>query len=521
MIIVMCGFGFSLFAQNIPNAGFETWTATGFPAYQNPNGWGNLNGSTWLGGAGVLTCERASGADAHSGSYAMKLTSKSVFGLGDAPGITVTGNINTSTQELEGGFVYTQRPDFLKGWYKYSFSTPDTCSIEVLIWKWNAQTQQREIIAEGSYSQNSVVSSFAQFSLPLTYQSSATPDSARIFMISTVDANIKLGSSLIVDDLEFISCASFSASVGTTDVTTNGGSDGIVTAIVSGGATPYSYAWSGGQTSSSLNGLTADTYCLTVTDSNGCTTSACGVVSSPSCSGFSVAASTSSITYVGNNDGTASVAESGGTGPYTYLWDSGQTTQAISGLAPQDYCVTVTDASSCVAIDCGTVSDIDCSNFSVSTTSTDASGASAADGSATVTETGGTSPFTYSWSNGATTQTISNVLPDDYDVTVTDNLGCVAISSTTVSFTVGVANSQIGLFNLYPNPASGNIVIELTNNDAHLFTLNDLSGKTIFSKTLATGKNYLELNNTAKGIYVYSVKNTVTGKTAFSKLMTE
>jgi len=507
-------------AQTIPNAGFETWTGSG--CNENPELWSSVNASICALGNPVV--DRATGADAHSGNSALKTVTVHIgFPINrTAPGLAVTGTVNQQEETTEGGFIVTSRPNKLTGWYKYAPQGTDTCRIELTLWRRNGGTY--ELVGEALFTQNTSVSTYTKFEATINYLNANTPDSAKILVISSNPSSAGSandGSALFVDDLEFVSCAGFSASVGTTDVTTNGGSDGIVTAIVSGGATPYNYAWSSGQTSSTVNGLTADTYCVTVTDNNGCTTSACGVVSSPSCSGFSVAVSTTSITYVGNNDGTASVAESGGTGPYTYLWSTGETTQAISGLTPDDYCVTVTDANSCVALDCGTVSDIDCSGFSISTSTTDASSGTAADGSATVSETGGTSPFTYNWSNGGTAQTITGVVSDTYDVTVTDNLGCTATASANVNFTVGVANSNQGLFNIYPNPASGVITVELSNHDPHQFTLTDLSGKVVFHTALHSGKNTLELYNSSKGIYVYSVKNIATGKTAFGKLVAE
>ncbi len=352
---IIFAFNFSSMAQNIPNAGFETWTSTGFPAYQVPTGWGNLNGSTWLGGIGVLTCERASGADARTGSAAIKLTSKSVVGLGDAPGITVTGTINTSTQALEGGFVYNQRPNTLEGWYKYTPATGDFFTVEVLIWRWDSQTNQREIIAEGAYTQSTATSTFSRFLMPLTYSSSATPDSARIFMISTDSDNIKLGSSLIVDDLQFLFCTGFNVSVDVTNATTAGGNDGTASANITGGAAPFSYEWSTNATSEDISGLSSGSYCVTVTDNNACAVTACGAVNDPSCAGFSVTLDATHESVPGANDGAINSTVLNGTAPFTFLWNNLDDAEDLTNLSSGNYCLTVTDDVGCIAVACATV----------------------------------------------------------------------------------------------------------------------------------------------------------------------
>ncbi len=419
-------FMFELSAQQIPNQGFETWASVGFPAYQNPTGWGNLNGSTYLGGIGVLTCERGSGADAHSGSYSMKLTSKTVLGLGDAPGITVTGTINTSTQALEGGFVYTQRPDFMAGWYKYSPQPSDNAEIRITLWKRTAGV--REEIGEGVILPNIAVASFTRFLVPITYTSANAPDSAQILLISTNTSNIKIGSMLIVDDLEFVSCTGFEVSLSATDESAQSAGDGAVDATVSGGTAPYTYSWDNSATSEDISGLASGNYCVTVTDANGCTAVACALVSSPSCSGFWVNVTDTDLSVVGGNDGIVYADAMGGTPPYSYNWDTPDT----FGLEAGTYCVTATDAAGCIATGCVELTDPDCSAFYITTEGTDATSGSANDGTASVTPNDGFAPFQYSWSNSASDSSLTNLAPGQYCVTVTDGIGCTASDCVTI-----------------------------------------------------------------------------------------
>ena len=435
LAITVCASFFPAFSQ-IPNPGFENWTPTGFPAYQNPDNWGNLNGSTWLGGIGVLTCERGTGADVHSGSYSMKLTSKSVFGLGDAPGITVTGTINTGTQALEGGFTYTQRPTHLKGWYKFSPMAGDSGEIRINLWRRNAGV--REEVGEGVLSPTATVSSFTRFLVPITYTSASAPDSGRILLVSTNTNNIQIGSILIVDDLEFIDCSSLGVTVTATDVTYVGNADGTATAAPSGGTPPYNYYWTPNpQTTATIINLGAGTYCVTVSDANGCTATAatCGIVSEPDCSGFSVSISTTDATTTGGNDGSAAANVTGGNGSYSYLWNNVATTSSISNLVKGIYCVTVTDNLGCTSNACGTVSDPGCSSLSVNVTGTDVTMVGGSDGTATATPSGGSTPYSYLWndSGSSTTPTISNLSAANYCVTVTDFqvcqvFGCVDVN---------------------------------------------------------------------------------------------
>ncbi|NNC85077.1 MAG: T9SS type A sorting domain-containing protein, partial [Bacteroidia bacterium] len=129
------------------------------------------------------------------------------------------------------------------------------------------------------------------------------------------------------------------------DVTTPGGSDGAITTTVSGGAAPYTYLWSNGSTLSSISGLTAGNYSLTLTDAKGCVKYRNPVVNEPIASGPLSCNTIGSTITCGTNTGTASVTATGGFPPYSYFWNTnpGQSTQTATGLAPGTYLVQVTD----------------------------------------------------------------------------------------------------------------------------------------------------------------------------------
>ncbi|MBK6889604.1 MAG: SprB repeat-containing protein [Sphingobacteriales bacterium] len=215
-----------------------------------------------------------------------------------------------------------------------------------------------------------------------------------------------------------------------TDVTTNGGSDGTASVTASGGTPPYTYLWNTGATTSSISGLVAGTYSVTVTDAKGCTAECSTTVNEPGCN-LSATADGTPVSCNDGSDGTATATPTGNNGAVTYLWSNGATTQTISGLSAGTYTVTITDAVNCTAIASYTVTEPPVMDVTCSSTDVTTNGGS--DGTASVTASGGTPPYTYLWNTGATTSSISGLVAGTYSVTVTDAKGCTAECSTTVN----------------------------------------------------------------------------------------
>ena len=126
-----------------------------------------------------------------------------------------------------------------------------------------------------------------------------------------------------------------------TDVDCFGGATGSIAALVSGGLAPYSYAWSAGGTSAIKSNLSAGTYSVTVTDAAGCSMTVSATLTQPTAIAASI--SVTDAQCYGSSDGAVSVSVSGGTGVYSYSWNTGSTAQNLDSVIAGIYVLTITD----------------------------------------------------------------------------------------------------------------------------------------------------------------------------------
>ena len=218
----------------------------------------------------------------------------------------------------------------------------------------------------------------------------------------------------------------------TSNVSCFGGNDGFITINPAGGTPVYTYLWvPGSYTTQTIAGLSAGTYTCVYTDANGCQKTGSVTITEPA--GMTITSTQVDATCSMAN-GSATVSVGGGTGPYTYLWSdaAAQTTATASGLPSNTYVVTVTDANGCTQTHPVTINNLAGPVATVfSTNNVSCFGDN--DGSATVTVSGGTIPFTFSWSNGQTLPTATNLVAGTYTLVATDASGCVASISTTIT----------------------------------------------------------------------------------------
>jgi gliding motility-associated-like protein len=221
-----------------------------------------------------------------------------------------------------------------------------------------------------------------------------------------------------------------------TDVLCFAGNTGTATVNASGGTGTLNYAWTpSGGGNAFATGLIAGTYTCTVTDANNCTTTQTVIITEPPVLALAIAGF--DATCSGACDGQVVVIPSGGVQPYaSFAWSSGCTAPSCNNMCIGTYTVTVTDANGCVATDNTTVSEPAPIVLALSSVTANCG---QADGSATAGSSGGTGPYTYSWSPaGGTGSTTTGVVPGNYTVTVTDFNGCVAVDSVNVPNTPGV-----------------------------------------------------------------------------------
>jgi len=205
------------------------------------------------------------------------------------------------------------------------------------------------------------------------------------------------------------------------NVTCAGLCNGSGTVSPSGGVAPYSYSWSNVVTTATNINLCVGSYTATVTDNNGCETQSVLNITAPN--PLIVAASSTNASCYNVPDGTATATFSGGTAPFTFLWQpSLQSTFNATGLGDGTYTVTVSDANGCSQTASTIITEP--AELVAVTTYTGNIACFASNGSALVQVGGGTSPFSYLWSNGSTSALATGLLGGVYTVDVTDGNGC-------------------------------------------------------------------------------------------------
>ena len=216
-----------------------------------------------------------------------------------------------------------------------------------------------------------------------------------------------------------------------TNVDCAGNSNGSATVNSSQGTAPFTYLWSTtpAQSSATATGLAAGTYTVTVSDVNGCSSTTGVTITEPTALSATTSFTSASC---GLNNGTASVNVNGGTPSYSYSWSTSpvQTGTTATSLIPGSYSVIVTDGSGCTF-----VASVNVQNIPTFTTlSSSTPGCGEESGEASVSVTGGTAPFIYSWSPvGGSNATATNLSSGSYTCTVTDATGCSEIINITLT----------------------------------------------------------------------------------------
>ena len=447
-------FAMASHAQNDPtNLNFENWNGI------EPVGWTSSNDlSMDGGGAQTVFKETASPGE---GSASLKLVTGSCpecenFRLLFLPlpfpnpvgGFIQLGSVG------DGGVAYNKRPVSVDFLYKARPMGDDACCFQVELTKYNAATDEDELVGECYFEVNSTVEEWTHVNIPFVYSTTQQPDKMSIFICSSV------------------------------------GSIPDYSAIAPGMPTPSQLGLPAPLAGSEfyIDGI---------------------VFNMPSCEGFNVTVSGTHETSVGAMDGTATATPNGGTAPYQYLWSNLETTQTITGLIPTSYYVTVTDANACQKVGNFTVNPAGC-NIAVTVTGTNSNSYSiySGTGSATATVTSGNPPYLYTWNTGAETATISNLPIGTYSVMVQEanDPGCFTWGYYTVFGPngSGVGTELIATVRMYPNPASDQIRIE---GDTRINTLSvyNANGQLVHKKRVNGSDFTLDISHFAAGLYLLKI----------------
>jgi hypothetical protein len=297
--------------------------------------------------------------------------------------------------------------------------------------------------------------------------------------------------------------SAIAAAMNTTN-TTCAGNDGTAIASPTGGVAPYTYRWSNNAITNSLSALGVGTLSVTITDNNGCAATASGFVGNgctASCN-VTVTGTSTNVNCFGNCNGTITATTLGATAPVSFAWSNANNGATISALCPNTYAVTATDAAGCTATNSFAITQP-----ASAVTATAVNNSQATTTSASVTASGGVSPYAVLWSNGATATTISNLVAGSYTATVTDANGCSAVSNT-VTIVVSAlteANNDTD-FTVYPNPNTGAFNIQIRQSGAQDMQIRvvDVLGRELRSVNIVAQAEILlpiDLTEQASGVY--------------------
>ncbi len=216
-----------------------------------------------------------------------------------------------------------------------------------------------------------------------------------------------------------------------TQIGCHGDSNGVVLTSFAGGVIPYSFAWNNNQSQKDIYDLKAGTYTLIATDNNGCSDTLETVIEQPEKLELELLATTDNPCF-GELNGAIDISVVGGVAPYTYEWSNGGTTQDLVGLEAGNYQVYVKGATGCEKSLQASINEPTPVELAIASTE-DIKCFGGNNGSIDLSVTGGVEPYAYSWSNGAATQDIDQLVAGSYTVNVTDDHGCIHEISSLIS----------------------------------------------------------------------------------------
>lgn len=281
------------------------------------------------------------------------------------------------------------------------------------------------------------------------------------------------------------------------NVQCHGAKSGEVNFTAAGGKAPYQYSIGGAyQSSGRFTGLSGGNYIYYIKDANNCNTTGEFILFEPTA--LSVTAIAADVSCAGGNNGVINLTVAGGMAPYTYEWSNGANTEDIFNLRAGTYSVAITDDYGCRESRSYTLNQPS-QPIVINGVVTDGNGTL---GKVDITVTGGVPPYRFYWSNNATTEDISELLPGNYTVTVTDANLCVATSTFTVKVSTGVDKVTLEkAVKLYPNPAQDMAKLEIDGLIADKVSIMAADGRIIWQTKPAEHLLNIDTRAFAPGLY--------------------
>jgi|GEM_PF-1511859 len=325
-------------------------------------------------------------------------------------------------------------------------------------------------------------------SFRLTYTVCAT-DETCLDMLSqqSFEVAYKAGTCISKEEITPVN-QPLTANLETTHLSCFGAKNGSIVVSVNGGVPPYQFQWSNGDTSQNIENLPEETYNLTITDAEDSTLPLSAQVESPS----PIQASANvTNTECGQTIGAIDLSVNGGTAPYTFLWNEGQTTEDLNQLASGKYGVTITDSNGCQKEMSYTVKET--SSLQIEASPVNLQCHETGTGSINIEVSGGTMPYSYLWSTGDTTQNLSNLDEGTYFLWVTDNMGCT--QSRQIRITKEQLSAETSSINAGCLADNGSATITSLNGAEPYNILWDNGETSLTAENLAPGTHQVEITD--------------------------
>lgn len=299
------------------------------------------------------------------------------------------------------------------------------------------------------------------------------------------------GTDSVTFNFEIHDACTFGAFVTQTPASAPGICDGSATATVYGTGAPFIFNWNNGANTPSISNLCSGFYTVTCTNVYGCMTSEVVVVTATP-PPFSV-----NLTTIGDLTGScigeAHVAPSGGTGPYFYLWSTGETTNFVGNLCVGNHSVMVWNSTDTITTSFTIANP--CLNFTATFSETGTINGNC-NGSSTITASGGTPTYEYSWNNGVTfgvSPTASFLCQGNYHIVCRDQNGCMITQIITITDSTSIFSANLTSTDDFTNNCSGSASV--TSN----------GGITPYIFEWSNGSTASSVSNLCAGIYSVTV----------------